>query len=151
MEKIFTIVIITVLTLNLVLTVATPLSALIINFVCRSDLDGWAYQEIKEGALGWYSWDDRGPKILFFDIMIPIIVVMVLEALTKECPALVTGLMYITLFLLTLPLLRWLVDVSRSLSIKKDTGDSEKLQEMRNEIEELKKAVVVLTTTNQKG
>ncbi len=155
MEKIFTVLIIMVLALNLILTIATPLSALIINFVCRSDLDGWAYQGIKEDKLGGYSWVNREPNIIFLDILMPLIITMLLGLLVRDVPVMITGLMYTTLFLLTLPLIRWLVDVSRNLRVKKDTGDSAELQEMQNEIEELKKAIASSSSNNtnssQKG
>ncbi len=122
MEKIFTIAVITVLALNLILTIATPLSALIINFVFRSDLNGWAYQEIKEDKLGWYTWEDRDNNMFFLDIFLATLAVLVTAVLLEELPIILTILSYMAIPLLTLPLLRWLVDVSRNLRIKKDTG-----------------------------
>ena len=43
--------------------------------------------------------------------------------------------------ILIFPLLRWLVDVARSLKIKSSTGDSEKLEAMQKEIDKLKKTL----------
>lgn len=151
MEKIFAATLIMVLALNLILTIVVPLSALIINFVCRSGLDGWCYQKIKEDKLGWYTWEDRDDNIIYFDLLLAIVVIMVTAVLLEELPIILTILSYVAILLLTLPVLRWLVDVSRNLRIKKDTGDSKKLQEMQNEIEELKKSVAVSTDNSQKG
>ena len=141
MEKIFVIAVTIAAVINVILTIGVPLITSGINFVFRSDLNGWYYQELKEGNLDWYSWSDREGNMAILDFLIPTVVILFLPYLLKEVPALLTGLVYIVAFLLTLPLLRWLVDVSRNLRIKKDTGDSAKLQEIQNEIEELKQSI----------
>lgn len=138
MEKIFVLMVVIAAVINLALTIGVPLIALGINFVFRSDLNGWCYQELKEDKLGWYSYHSREENIFFLDIVTYIAVAVFVAFLLKEAPALLTSLVYITAFLLTLPLLRWLVDVARNLSIKKDTGDSKKLEQMQSEIDSLK-------------
>lgn len=142
METITLKLVVVILLFNLILTITIPAITWLINYVFRSNLSGWVYQELKESRLGWYSQRDREENLIFLDIIAGLMTMAALAVLAKESPlSILTCINYILTFLLALPLLRWLVDVPRNLRIKKDTGDSQKLEEMQAEINNLKSKI----------
>ena len=66
---------------------------------------------------------------------------VVLGLVNSVPPSFLLYIAYTVLAIASLPVLRWLVDVARNLRIKKDTGDSAKLQEMQAEIDNLKQKI----------
>ncbi len=148
--EIFTYVVMVVLLVNIVLTVVVPLMVSVINYTFRSDLSGWVYQDLKGRMLpSLLRRNNRDVEVaVFADIILPIITMGLLTMMlfcgietTEPRFWTIEYIAYLILALLSLPLLRWLVDVARNLKVNKSSGDSERLAELESQIKTLQQNV----------
>lgn len=141
MEKIILATIVGILALNLVLSILIPVTLMVINYIFRSEFNIGCYHTLKVEFLPLYKNGDIEIDTFLLDVAIPLLFVGVLAFIQEEAPTLMSFLLLLIPIAASLPLLRWLVDVSRNLRIKKESGDSTKLASMQKEIEELKKVI----------
>lgn len=137
--------------LNLVVSILLPLILSWCNFVFRSNINIWFYQDFKEKKLvGW--WKDSGGESLFFGdffigTIVPGTIVIVFIGLGCEIfgkenfSEIFDYVGWIVIAVIVTPFLRWVVDVSRNLRVKSSTGDSERLKELQEEMELLKSKI----------
>lgn len=117
----------------------------LINYVLRENYNIWKFEDWKQEKFGLNVFIQF--VILSLGTVILLFVPLVGTSLHGKQEYYTDGVQGINILvaavmpLLLLPLLRWLVDISRNLKIKKDTGDSARLKEMQDQIDKLSKAV----------
>ena len=144
MENILAGVLLTVLVGNLAISLLYPLLVVLLNYVFRSHLVLDAFENWKEEVTG--NSDFVGVQVMSYFVVfvacfLGAIVVKGNTNLTGFGECMFESFSYVSSFALlvaSLPFLRWLVDISRNLKIKSSTGDSEKLKDLQNQIDQLK-------------
>lgn len=134
-----------VVLVNTLITVLVPLTLNVLNYVLRKQLNTWAYQDLKTKY--FYREEPHSVNLrntglhigcwLLYEVGCAAGLAFLLEMLGQLPTEVLYPILWVAAFVISLPLLRWMVDVSRNLCIKKDTGDSEKLQAMEARIREL--------------
>ena len=137
-----------VLISNLVVSTTYPSVICFINYVFRKKYNCWVIEEYKQSLLGCVNLENTFLcQFTFYGVLLMICamgaVVLKATSVGSGNPGedMLQSFYYILLVLIIasmLPVLRWLVDVSRNLKIKKSTGDSEKLADLQKQINELK-------------
>ena len=132
-----------VLVLNLIISITYPIAISLINYIFRKEYNHLALEEWKGKLLNTTEpiSNQVGIYVIFMAIwgLSCVVAEEFFDIPHNECP--IVAINYIGLFLLsvaTLPFLRWLVDVSRNLKIKSETGDSEKIKDLQKQIDDLK-------------
>ena len=151
MENIIAIVALALWFGNLIVSVSYPIVIHIINYVGRSDLGMSHFEDWKSNTL-------KVEDIVFGQFMFYVVTALVwlvvyfsidplLNLNTQTDVAefrfeyVIASVYYCALPLIAiclLPAVRWSVDVARNLKVKSDTGDSERLRKLEDEIEKLK-------------
>lgn len=114
----------------------------LLNYVLRENFNIWKFEDWKEEKFAIDTVSQIGALIIYL-VGVPLLG-LVIFGQKHYTLNLIQGsniLVAAVAPLLLLPLLRWLVDISRNLKIKKDTGDSVRLKEMQDQIDKLNKVV----------
>lgn len=145
MEFIIASVVLTVLGVNLLVTIGYPAGTLFINYISRKSFNPLLWEKWKAARMDMSEEEVIVGQVVGYIVSCVIWVFVYFQVdplrdgVIEFGPAM-TSVYYCTLPVIavsSLPFLRWLVDISRNLKIKSSTGDSEKLREMQEQLDEL--------------
>ncbi len=148
--EILTLVLLGAWVMHLILAYITPLIIMWVNTVFRVKYDVWKYADMFPMSREDFNYMSTAVPLMYFlgcamlgDILETVEVfgyTLQDDSLLLKISAGVSVTGVVLLPILSVYPLRWLVDVARNLRIKRDTGDSVRLQEMQKQIDELTKA-----------